>query len=1120
MPITPPSITGAKWGPSNTHGTPGGEVTWSYAPAGLDDKSGIFGSDGTAFAGLTSRLDFAFFGFSPAFVLESAFRAWSAVADITFRQVTDGGGDIGVGQTATIRLAGVEFVNSGKPAETFVPVSAPFGFFAESGDVIFSRSEDWTYSNLQVTALHEIGHAIGLGHNDVNKSSIMHGNAVVELFSSNGPSTYTLHQDDIDGIRAIYGAAPDRAAGSSATGAHINLNETVYGYIGDDTGYASTSNGGPINPQTCHLIPNSGCTPPPGSNPGNGFMDQVYGKSAFSWTGSEQDWFVASLAGGVEYHFSLEGVLAGGGTLRNPILQLMDSNGFSVATGQGGDNFIDSTISYTPSTSGTYYLNVSSTAGDSGTYQLNNSIVLGAAAVEDDGSLRGFSFENNRFIGGLGNDVFGGSASDWVDYSRFVKPAEPDTIPDIISLSDDGILVNLMNGPTGNITISYWAYDDPSIPTHSIQQVILNTSLNSIENVIGTAYDDVITGTNFNSELSGYFGNDDLRGGDGHDRLDGGYGDDTLRGNGGNDRIVGGAGTDAAEYAGDESGFTIVRNSDGSFTVTDIFADDGDEGTDTLFGIEQVYFGAGIITKKNALAGVPTVPTTPSDGLDGILLEGNDGDNTLEGTVDADELRGGLGNDIYIVNHVDDRVIEGGPGGTDIALAAADEGIDTVISSLSAYKLPANVENLNLAPSTEDLFGTGNNLANTIQGNEGNNFIDGGSGVDALVGGGGNDTYAVDVIDDVITELEGAGYDTVIANNSYTLSAHLEELILIGTGDFDGFGNSTANVIRGNSGNNYLAGAGGDDLLVGGSGQGDDTYDGGDDNDTVTYASATQGITVSLLAGTASGSEIDTDTLVQIENVIAGAGADVVVGDTNANELSGGDGDDILDGYLGHDTLKGGADRDSLFGNNGNDILDGGEGADWHYGGAGNDTYYIDDIFDFIDEGYRFPSLGGGGTDTLYTSSWWYFESSLNWAIDNFYIEESAAGYHTTIVANGADNMIYGNSGDNNIYSNWGNDWIWAGAGTDHIDLSDRNSGASGANTVYVAPGAEYDVIWQFLPGVDAVDISAYGHADFSTINTGNDGFGNSYYGLGGIDVIIMVGVEVEDLQAGDFLFV
>ena len=78
------------------------------------------------------------------------------------------------------------------------------------------------------------------------------------------------------------------------------------------------------------------------------------------------------------------------------------------------------------------------------------------------------------------------------------------------------------------------------------------------------------------------------------------------------------------------------------------------------------------------------------------------------------------------------------------------------------------------------------------------------------------------------------------------------------------------------------------------------------------------------------------------ENVIGSAFDDVLTGnDENANELTGGDGDDELvggdedtstDPTVG-DTLKGGAGADELSGGGGNDTLEGGAGADELDGG-------------------------------------------------------------------------------------------------------------------------------------------------------------------------------------------
>jgi len=204
-------------------------------------------------------------------------------------------------------------------------------------------------------------------------------------------------------------------------------------------------------------------------------------------------------------------------------------------------------------------------------------------------------------------------------------------------------------------------------------------------------------------------------------------------------------------------------------------------------------------------------------------LIGDAGNDTLDGGIGDDSMAGGLGNDTYIVDSAFDVVIE-----------KPSEGTDTVQTTLNSYTLGSDVEDLTFT-GAGNFSGTGNSLANTITGGAGNDTIDGGAGIDRMVGGAGNDTYLVDVSNDVIVETAGAGIDTVLStSNVYTLSANVDNLTFVGTGNFDGTGNAQANVMVGGAGSDILSGAAGDDTIIGGAG--DDTMIGGLGNDTFVFA--------------------------------------------------------------------------------------------------------------------------------------------------------------------------------------------------------------------------------------------------------------------------------------------
>ena len=164
------------------------------------------------------------------------------------------------------------------------------------------------------------------------------------------------------------------------------------------------------------------------------------------------------------------------------------------------------------------------------------------------------------------------------------------------------------------------------------------------------------------------------------------------------------------------------------------------------------------------------------------------------------------------------------------------------------------IENLQvtLAPPNP-IYGTGNELANTLIGNTSNNILDGGLGADTLKGGKGDDTYVVDNLGDIITENANEGNDSVQSSVSYTLSSNVENLNLTGTAAINGTGNTLNNNLIGNSANNVLDGGAGADNLIGGLGNdvlngavGADTLTGGDGSDSFVFATVVGGADIVL----------------------------------------------------------------------------------------------------------------------------------------------------------------------------------------------------------------------------------------------------------------------------------
>lgn len=373
-------------------------------------------------------------------------------------------------------------------------------------------------------------------------------------------------------------------------------------------------------------------------------------------------------------------------------------------------------------------------------------------------------------------------------------------------------------------------------------------------------------------------------------------------GGGGSDTLMGGPGNDLYFYTGTE---TIIELPG--------------EGRDTLWSA----ITATILPNIEVLQLGGNDPVNAYGGPGNDLLVGNDADNILDGKGGIDTLRGGGGNDLYIIDR------------HDVVIELPGEGHDT-IRVRGSYELPANVEVLELLGDDRALL-YGNALPNLIVGGPGDDTLVGRGGADTLIGGKGDDVYYSDGLD-LIIELPGEGWDKIYTAKNITLPDNVEELILQ-PGAYSGKGNASNNILRGNDGDNHLTSGGqGHDTLIGG--KGDDIYV-VDSRDTVIEGPG--GGHDHIMSRTSY-------TLPAWVEDLTLTGGQTGIGNELDNVIRGNAGDNMLYGQAGNDTLFGGPGNDTLSGGAGNDLLYGGPGADVFRFTRGMDTDKIADFEQGLDK--------------------------------------------------------------------------------------------------------------------------------------------------------------------------
>jgi hypothetical protein len=307
------------------------------------------------------------------------------------------------------------------------------------------------------------------------------------------------------------------------------------------------------------------------------------------------------------------------------------------------------------------------------------------------------------------------------------------------------------------------------------------------------------------------------------------------------------------------------------------------------------------------------------------------------------------------------------------------------------------------------------------------------------------------------------------------------------------------------------------------------------------------------------GNDIYYGTLgVVLEPVIGGRGDDTLIGGYGDEVLVGYDDlsedppadSDILVGGGGSDVLLAGAGDDYLYIDHLDAVIDAGEGydaiviqddtgtsldvgaasAEWVYAWTGDDTldasssaagvalvgeagsdvligsahndYIYMDAFDTVD--------AGDGYDALFV-----YQGSGQGVVDTF-IDVSAA--NAEWVLGGAGNDIITNLGDVDgvaLSGGGGNDQLTGGLGNDYL------YGNEGSDTFIVTSNAQLDAILDFEVGVDKVDLGAIGGiVDFAgLVAASTESGGSTMLDLGGGSQLLLYGVPLASLSAGDFIF-
>lgn len=456
---------------------------------------------------------------------------------------------------------------------------------------------------------------------------------------------------------------------------------------------------------------------------------------------------------------------------------------------------------------------------------------------------------------------------------------------------------------------------------------------------------------------------ENLTGGSGSDSFHGRGGDDTIDGKGGDDRITGGQGSDTVDGGEGvdfyylEATWAAVQWVTSGVTVTFTFVDEL-LGTDIVSNVEYFIDSLGEQWSWAELTGSPPVvlPAAPvitgfsdNSGVSNDTIT-NDTTPTLTITTQQDVesveifidgvamgyATGGSGNFTFT------PAVGLEDGSYSFTAKASRGGLTSAASAVVNITIDASAPELvSLTPADDaSAVSPSSNIVLTF-----NKNVFAGSG-NIVIWLHSNDTiwrsipigssevsisgaqvtinpsvdlppgtaFCVTVEPSALTDQAGNAFAGITDSAAFTFATSAGNLIEGDNGANTLAGTSGNDIINGYGGNDNISGNAGDDIIDGGAG--DDGLNGGTNTafgDTVTYASATAAVTVTLASTRSQNTGgAGRDTLSGFENLTGSDFNDRLTGSTGANTINGGKGDDIITGGRGADVLWGDEGSDTF----------------------------------------------------------------------------------------------------------------------------------------------------------------------------------------------------------------